>query len=77
MFVEADIVGEQSHLSCVEYVLADRNIQKYGILEGAVRDVLVSVGFARQSGKGTAVDDGVSTLSGGWRMKVYEKHVVP
>jgi len=70
VFVEADIVGEQSHLTCVDYVLADPNIIKYGIKEPAVRDVLVSVGFAAVSGKGTAVDDGVSTLSGGWRMKL-------
>jgi elongation factor 3 len=70
VFVEADIVGEQSHLTCVDYVLADNNIIKYGIQEGAVRQVLVSVGFARDSGKGTAIDDGVSTLSGGWRMKL-------
>jgi len=70
VFVEADIVGEQSHLTCVDYVLADENIIKYKIGEQAVRDVLVSVGFARDSGKGTAIDDGVSTLSGGWRMKL-------
>jgi len=70
VFVEADIVGEQSHLTCVDYVLADKNIIKYGIKEDAVRDVLVSVGFAAKTGAGTAVDDGVSTLSGGWRMKL-------
>jgi len=30
-------------------------------------DILVHVGFAAETGGGTAVDDGVSTLSGGWR----------
>jgi elongation factor 3 len=70
VFVEADIVGEQSHLTCVEYIMEDPNIQKYGIKADDVRTQLVNVGFAAAQGKGTAVDDGVSTLSGGWRMKL-------
>jgi elongation factor 3 len=70
VFVEADIVGEQSHLTCCEYVLADPKIVSYGVGEDAVRNILVQVGFAAKQGGGTAVDDGVSTLSGGWRMKL-------
>lgn len=70
VFVEADIVGEQSHLSCYDYVLADEKIQHYGITGPQVRKILVDVGFAAEQGGGTAVDDGVSTLSGGWRMKL-------
>jgi hypothetical protein len=52
-------------LTCVEYVLVDPNIIKYGIKEPDVRDVLVSVGFAAVSRKVTTVIYGVSTLSGG------------
>ncbi len=68
VFVESDIQGEQSHLSCVEYVLTDDAIKACGASREAVLETLNSVGF---------VDDGkakphhaVSTLSGGWRMKL-------
>jgi elongation factor 3 len=70
VFVEADIVGELSHLSCIEYVMTNEKIQAYKITEKQVREILVKVGFAAVTGGGTAVDDGVSTLSGGWRMKL-------
>merc|ERR1711937_894180 len=68
VFVEADIQGEQSHLSCVDYVAIDPSIEAMGIEKSKIREVLGTVGF---------VDDGkakpnhaVSTLSGGWRMKL-------
>jgi len=68
VFVEADIQGEQSHLSCVEYVFADPKIQAIGIQMDEVRSVLASVGFT-EDGKAKP-DHAVSTLSGGWRMKL-------
>ena len=68
VFVEADIQGEQSHLSCVEYVFVDPKIQEYGIPKEDVRKVLASVGFT-EDGKAKP-DHAVSTLSGGWRMKL-------
>lgn len=68
VFVEADIQGEQSHLSCVEYVCADPKIQAMGIPTDEVRKVLGTVGFT-DDGKAKP-DHAVSTLSGGWRMKL-------
>merc|ERR1712125_58589 len=68
VFVEADIQGEQSHLSCVDYVFADEKIQAMGISLDEVRKVLSSVGFT-PDGKAKP-DHAVSTLSGGWRMKL-------
>ncbi|GAX16349.1 elongation factor 3 [Fistulifera solaris] len=68
VFVEADIQGEQSHLSCVEYVFIDPKIQAMGISREEVRTVLASVGFT-EDGKAKP-DHAVSTLSGGWRMKL-------
>jgi elongation factor 3 len=66
VFVEADILGELSHLSCVDYIMADKNLQ--GLPREKVLQVMASVGFT---------DDGkakpghpVSSLSGGWRMKL-------
>jgi len=68
VFVEADIQGEQSHLSCVEYVMADPKLQKMGINIDEVRKVLSTVGFTAD-GKAKP-ENAVSTLSGGWRMKL-------
>ena len=68
VFVEADIQGEQSHLSCVDYVAADEKIQAMGIEKEEIRKVLGTVGFV-PDGKAKP-DHAVSTLSGGWRMKL-------
>uniref|UniRef100_A0A7S0B2M2 ABC transporter domain-containing protein n=1 Tax=Minutocellus polymorphus TaxID=265543 RepID=A0A7S0B2M2_9STRA len=68
VFVEADIQGEQSHLSCVEYVFVDEKIQSMNIPKDEVRKVLATVGFT-EDGKAKP-DHAVSTLSGGWRMKL-------
>jgi elongation factor 3 len=68
VFVEADIQGEQSHLSCIEYVLHDPKIVALGCTEAQVRETLSTVGFLAD-GKAKP-DHAVSTLSGGWRMKL-------
>merc|ERR1712232_240283 len=68
VFVEADIQGEQSHLSCVEYVAADEKLQAMGVTNDKIREVLGTVGFT-EDGKAKP-DHAVSTLSGGWRMKL-------
>merc|ERR1719232_963896 len=68
VFVEADIQGEQSHLSCVDYVLADEKIQALAIDRDEVVKVLATVGFT-DDGKAKPFH-AVSTLSGGWRMKL-------
>jgi elongation factor 3 len=68
VFVEADILGELSHLSCVDYILQDPRLSSCSREE--VLNVLNTVGFDDQ-GKGKANPlSGVSTLSGGWRMKL-------
>jgi len=68
VFVEADIQGEQSHLSCLDYVVVDPKIQALGCTKEQVREVLATVGFV-PDGKAKP-DHAVSTLSGGWRMKL-------
>merc|ERR1712038_2038461 len=45
VFVEADIQGEQSHLSCIDYVFADEKIQALGCSKEEIRTVLATVGF--------------------------------
>lgn len=68
VFVEADIQGEQSHLSCVDYVMADEKIKLFGVERATVTEVLATVGFT-DDGKAKP-NHSVSTLSGGWRMKL-------
>jgi elongation factor 3 len=68
VFVEADIQGEQSHLSCVDYVYADEKIQALNINKDEIAKVLATVGFT-EDGKAKPFH-AVSTLSGGWRMKL-------
>jgi elongation factor 3 len=72
VFVEADIQGELSHLDCVHYILEFPEIQKLGATEKQVREVLLSVGFTegKAAGAGGDCDDPISSLSGGWRMKL-------
>lgn len=66
VFVEADILGELSHLSCVEYVMADENLK--GLSREECLKVMASVGFTAD-GKARPTHP-VSSLSGGWRMKL-------
>ncbi len=66
VFVEADILGELSHLSCVDYVLQDPRLANCTREE--VLSVLATVGFTEASKANPY--NGVSTLSGGWRMKL-------
>jgi len=68
VFVEADIQGEQSHLSCIEYVYVDEKIKALGCTKDEIREVLATVGFT-MDGKAKP-EHAVSTLSGGWRMKL-------
>jgi elongation factor 3 len=65
VFVEADILGDLSHLSCLEYVFADPAIQKCGVDRADISRMLSTVGFSEKM-----LSDDVSTLSGGWRMKL-------
>ena len=66
VFVEADIQGELSHLSCVDYIMMDERLK--GLDRNEVLATMASVGFT-EDGKAKPFH-AVSTLSGGWRMKL-------
>lgn len=66
VFVEADILGELSHLSCVDYVMTDPRLKDLN--RDDVLAVMATVGFT-EDGKAKP-HHAVSTLSGGWRMKL-------
>ena len=65
VFVEADIQGELSHLLNIDYIMADEAIQECGASREQIGAMLMKVGFTAKM-----VNDPVSTLSGGWRMKL-------
>jgi elongation factor 3 len=65
VFVEADILGELSHLSCLDYIFSDERIRVANIPRDEIRRVMLDVGFTEKM-----CDDPVTTLSGGWRMKL-------
>jgi len=66
VFVEADILGELSHLSCVDYLFQDPRLS--GLDRDEVLGVMATVGFT-DDGKAKPGNP-VSSLSGGWRMKL-------
>lgn len=65
VFVEADILGELSHLNVLDYIFADEAIRACDIPRETIQNVLNSVGFTK-----AMVEGSVSFLSGGWRMKL-------
>jgi elongation factor 3 len=54
-----------SHLACIVYIFADPRIQACGVSEEDIAPVMMSVGFTEKM-----QNDAVTTLSGGWRMKL-------
>lgn len=65
VFVETDILGELSHLTLTEYVKQDKRLESLNLTEETINEHLQKMGFTEDMMKG-----GVSTLSGGWRMKL-------
>lgn len=73
VFVQTDIIGEKSHLNCVEYVMEDPKIKELNFTEDQVMKALFEFGFGNitvNPNSPAQVNHGVSTLSGGWRMKL-------
>jgi elongation factor 3 len=65
VFVEADILGELSHLSCLDYIFSDSAIRRAEIPREEIQRVMLEIGFSEKM-----CNDPVTTLSGGWRMKL-------
>lgn len=65
VFVETDILGELSHLTLTEYIKQDDRLKDINLTEETINDTLQKIGFTQDMLRG-----GVSSLSGGWRMKL-------
>lgn len=69
VYVECEIIGEKADLTVLEYVMSDPKIISCNIKEDAVVAMLTEMGFG-VSRTAAALNAGVGTLSGGWRMKL-------
>ncbi len=69
VYVECEIIGEKADMSVLEYIMTDDKVKLCGCSEESVKEMLTSMGFG-VSRTAAAIDAGVSTLSGGWRMKL-------
>jgi len=69
IYVECEIIGEKADMSVLEYIMSDEKVKQCGCEESQVKEMLTSMGFG-VSRTAAAIDAEVSTLSGGWRMKL-------
>lgn len=69
VYVECEIIGEKADMSVLEYIMTDPKVISSGAEESTVVAMLTEMGFG-VSRTAAAIDAGVGTLSGGWRMKL-------
>ena len=69
VYVECEIIGEKADQTVIEYIMTDPKIITCGCEESAVRAMLTEMGFGVNR-TAAAIEAGVGTLSGGWRMKL-------
>jgi elongation factor 3 len=69
VYVECEIIGEKADMTVLEYIMSDEKVKQCNCSEESVKEMLTSMGFG-VSRTAAAIDAGVSTLSGGWRMKL-------
>merc|ERR1711871_1420499 len=69
VYVECEIIGEKADMTVLEYIMTDDKVKQCECSEETVKEMLTSMGFG-VSRTAAAIDAGVSTLSGGWRMKL-------
>jgi elongation factor 3 len=69
VYVECEIIGEKADMTVLEYIMSDEKVKMRQCSEESVKDMLTTMGFG-VSRTAAAIDAGVSTLSGGWRMKL-------
>ena len=69
VYVECEIIGEKADMSVLEYIMTDEKVKLRNCSEEDVKIMLTEMGFG-VSRTAAAIDAGVSTLSGGWRMKL-------
>eukprot|EP01035_Chromulina_nebulosa_P016904 gene16904-22393_t len=69
VYVECEIIGEKADMTVIDYIMTDPKVIKAGCTEEQVREMLTKMGFGVDR-TAAAIEAGVGTLSGGWRMKL-------
>ena len=69
VYVECEIIGEKADMTVIDYIMTDSKVIIKGCTEAEVRTMLTEMGFG-VSRTAAAIEAGVGTLSGGWRMKL-------
>jgi len=69
VYVECEIIGEKADMTVLDYIMSDAKVIQNGASEEKVRAMLTDMGFG-VSRTAAAIEAGVGTLSGGWRMKL-------
>ena len=69
VYVECEIIGEKADMTVLDYIMSDEKVKMRECSEETVKKMLTDMGFG-VSRTAAAIDAGVSTLSGGWRMKL-------
>jgi len=69
VYVECEIIGEKAEMTVLQYVMTDPKIVDKKVSEETVRAMLTEMGFG-VSRTAAAIEAGVGSLSGGWRMKL-------
>jgi len=69
VYVECEIIGEHAEMSVIDYIMNDVKIIKHDVKKENVIAMLTSMGFGSDR-TSAAIEAGVGTLSGGWRMKL-------
>ena len=69
VYVECEIIGEKADMTVLNYIMSDDKVKLRNCSVETVKEMLTDMGFG-VSPTAAAIDAGVSTLSGGWRMKL-------
>jgi elongation factor 3 len=69
VYVECEIIGEKAEMTVLDYIMSDAKVIAAGAEEQQVREMLTSMGFGVNR-TAAAIEAGVGSLSGGWRMKL-------
>jgi elongation factor 3 len=69
VYVECEIIGEKADMTVLDYIMSDSKIIACGCEQKDVEAMLTEMGFGVNR-TAAALDAGVGTLSGGWRMKL-------
>jgi len=71
VYVEHDVQGIEDDTSIIAFVMADPKVTMTGCTEPEAREVLAELGFnSKKAQGGQQADSPVTTLSGGWKMKL-------